>query len=138
MNNIGTEPLTWRVCLARTQPKRLAAVTACLVTAGVAGWLLLGPFTAIAAVIVLVISLAEFLAPVSFTITPEYVQARTLVGSQRMLWSEVCSCFYSGIALRVSSVNRSSPLFAFRGITVYFNKNSEQVLELVSSIRGQA
>lgn len=110
----------------------------CIIIAGVSGCILLGFVVGTAAAIVLICALGDFLFPIYYTITPEYAQIKSLVKRKKIAWGDVAGCAYSDSALLLSTVSYSSPLFAFRTITLHFGCNRDRILELVKVFRSAA
>jgi len=137
VNEITAVPfLTWTVCLAKLQPRRTIVVVLCVLIAGISGFLVVGPLSGLITVLVLLGALSEFLAPVRCTLTQEYAEIHTITNTKRIMWSEAVGCAYSDQALRVSTVTQTSPLFSFRGITMHYGQNREEVLDYVRRIRS--
>jgi hypothetical protein len=111
-------------------------VVLCIIVAGISGCLIVGPLSGLIAVLALLGALSEFLAPIKCTLTPEYAEIHTITNTKRIMWSEVAACAYSDQALRVSTVTQSSPLFSFRGITMHYGQNRDEVLDYVRKVRS--
>ena len=98
----------------------------------------MGLFAGLVAVLLLAASMGDYLAPIHFTITPEYVECRNITGKKRILWSAAINCKFSDDGMLISSVDSSSPLVAFRGVTLYFEANRDEVIDFVRNIRKKA
>jgi len=128
--------LQWTVHLAAKQPAK--AVAAVLVsTAVIAAAATLSPLFGAAAGWLMFASVAEFMLPVTYSITAEGVEARHLWTFARLNWSSVrrvCVC-HDGVKL--SPLSSPTRLEAFRGVFIRFGEgNRDAVLGAVEDLHG--
>lgn len=133
---INNNTIIWTVHLAKRHPLRTVTVVLSLVITAAAGVIWIGIIPGLICAVVLAAALSDFLAPVHCIITPEYAEIRQMTGTRRIPWSQVAFCASSQDALKVSTVSGDSRLSPFRSITLHYDSNRNEVLELVENIRG--
>ena len=129
--------LRWTVHLAPEHPLKLLCTLGVLASACVAAYWAIGPLGAVAVAVALVGSLADFLFPVTYEITPERAACRMLFKRGEIEWRNVRKCFLDAGGIKLSPLDRQSRLEAFRGVYLRFNGNREQVIDAVRAVRRQ-
>ena len=133
---INNNTLIWTVHLAKLYPLRSVLVILSIAITALAGIFFIGIIPGLIASFALIAALADFLAPVTYTITSEYAEVKQLTGTKRIPWTLVAFCASSQDALKVSTVSEDSKLSPFRSITFHYNSNRDEVVEIVEKIRG--
>ncbi len=128
--------LSWTVHLATQDPFKLACSLAVMAFVCAAAYWAVGPLGPVAAALVMLGSLADFLFPVRYEITPTRAACRMLFKRAEMRWENVRRCYLDQNGVKLSPLDRGSRLEAFRGIYIRFNGNREQVIAAVESLRA--
>jgi len=128
---------TWTVYLAREEPLKTALALFLIAAIAFAGWVLAGPFPAAAASLVTILSLCEFLFPVSYEVSQQGARVRSLLKTTNVTWSQVGACYLDDNGVKLSPFNRPSRLEAFRGLYLRFAGNEDEVVQAVRLMRGQ-
>jgi hypothetical protein len=116
-----SEPLCWRVHLARQHPEKLPAIVAIFVTAFAGVWFLFGnPIAAIVAVVLLLGATADFFLPVSYRLSSNGIAADSVTSHLRLEWPQVKRCLVSRDAVLLSPLSVASRLDNFRGIVLRY------------------
>ena len=129
--------LTWSVHLAREEPHKTVLALALVAAVGFIGFVVVGPFPAVAASLVVILSLCEFLFPISYEISEGGARARSLLRTAKLSWSDVNRCYLDDTGIKLSPFDRQSRLEAFRGLYLRFGGNKEQVIRTVRSLRSE-
>ena len=127
--------LSWTVHLAAQDPFKLACSLAATAFVCAAAYWAVGPLGPIAAVMVMLGSLADFLFPVRYEITSTGAACKMFLKSAEMRWENVRRCYLNRDGVKLSPLDRASGLEAFRGVHLRFNGNAERVIEAVRSMR---
>lgn len=113
--------LSWRVHLVRQEPRRLPALLAVLFVGVVCIWTIFGrPLPAMAAALLIIGAIGDFLFPVSYRITTRGVYADAPTSRMSLRWKEVRRCLPDPRGIVVSPLAVASRLDAFRGVTLRF------------------
>ena len=129
--------LRWNVHLALEHPAKLILSIILTVVACAAGYWAIGPFGAIAAAVVMLSSLADFLFPMTYEITPQSATCKMLFKCATVRWEDVRRCYVDSLGVKLSPLDRQSKLEAFRGVYLRFRDNQEQVIKVVKKLRIQ-
>lgn len=129
--------LTWSVHLAREHPAKLACSLLTAAGAAMAGYWVIGPLGSVAVALAMLGSLAEFVFPVVYRITPEGASSRTLIKVSEIRWENVRRCYVDAGGVKLSPLDRATRLEAFRGVYLRFGGNEENVIEAVRSMRAK-
>jgi len=127
--------LSWTVHLARTYPARAIVSVAFVCAAATVGCVVAGPYVAALAAAAMVASLADFLFPVRYVITRDKARCKMLVNRAEIRWADVKRCYLDDLGVKLSPLDRSSRLEAFRGVYLRFADNKDEVIETVKSLR---
>ncbi|MGC8864059.1 MAG: hypothetical protein ACP5R5_14980 [Armatimonadota bacterium] len=127
--------LRWTVHLAPEHPLKLVFSLGLIALACVAAQRVIGLLGACAVGAALGGSLADFLFPVTYEITPKGVVCRMLLKQAEITWPEVRRCYLDDYGIKLSPLERPSRLEAFRGVYLRFAGNKEQVIEAVRAMR---
>lgn len=132
--------LQWTVHLALRHPRKAAAAIALILAASLAaGYGLRSQLLGLLAGLLLVASISDFLLPMRFRLTDEGVEVRGLLHRRRMAWSQVRRVVPDALGVKLSPLPRPSRLDAYRGIYVWFEGNSEEVLAFIAHhVRAEA
>lgn len=129
--------LQWSVHLARKHPlKLLISITLGVLTAA-CGYYVIGLFGAIAATLIMLGSLADFLFPLRYKINSTGAECKMLFKCAQIRWEKVKRCYLDNQGVKLSPLARQTRLEAFRGVYLRFNDNEQQVIEAVKRLRGQ-
>ena len=127
--------LRWTVHLALEHPLKLLCSLGAVAFACAAAHWAIGPLGALAVAVALIGSLADFLFPVTYEITPDRAACRMLFKRAEIEWRNVRRCYLDQGGVKLSPLDRLSRLEAFRGVYLRFNGNREQVVEAVRAMR---
>lgn len=135
-NTSSSKPiLSWSVHLARRHPAK-AIVSLAFVTAATAvGCVLAGPYVSLFAAVALVASLSDFLFPVRYLITSESACCRMLLKTSEVKWANVKRCYLDDYGVKLSPLDRTSKMEAFRGVYLRFSDNQDEVIGTVKALR---
>lgn len=78
-------------------------------------------------------SLADYLLPLRFTLTPETIEVRGWLHRRRMAWSQVRRVRRDPDGVYLSPLPRHSRLDAYRGIYIWFEGNAEEVMRFIAN-----
>ncbi len=126
--------LRWSIHLARKYPVKLACIISLIALVSAAAYFAVGLALSVGAVLVLLGSLADFLFPVTYVLTTDGAACNMLFKSSRIRWERVKHCYVDAKGIKLSPLDRISKLEAFRGVYLRFNRNDEQVAEVVKSL----
>ena len=129
--------LTWSVHLAREHPAKLVCSLLVAAGAAMAGYWVIGPLGSVAVASAMLGSLAEFVFPVVYRITPEGASARTLIKVSEIRWENVRRCYVDAGGVKLSPLDRATRLEAFRGVYLRFGNNDDSVIKAVRSMRAK-
>ncbi len=129
--------LNWTVHLAREEPLKTGLALGLVAAIAYIGFVLVGPFPALAASVITVLSLCEFLFPVSYEVGPDGARVRTLLRNSKVSWGDVCTCYLDDTGIKLSPFDRQSRLEAFRGLYLRFGENREEVIQAVRMLRSE-
>lgn len=128
--------LSWTVHLARQHPCKLVCSLGLVALAACAGFWVIGLLGSLAVITVMTASLADFLFPVRFELTPDGAACKMLFKSAQINWSCVRRCYLDDSGVKLSPLAGVSRLEAFRGVYLRFNGNQQQVISAVKTLRG--
>ena len=123
---IKETPLTWKVHLLKRHTERLLPLVVIFGSAGACVWLMFHSLIpTLASLLLLVSATADFLFPVSNSLTSETVISQGFLRRSELLWSDVRRVmpFPGGVTL--SPLATPSRLDAFRGVTLRFAPTGE-------------
>lgn len=130
------EPLQWRVHLARQAPLRALVVGACILLAGSAALLLFHSLlSALFAAGLLLAATGEFLLPVTYRLSPQGAEARSLFTWRKIEWSDVKRVYSGRGEVKLSPLKHGGPREAFRGVILRCEGNQEAVRATVEGYR---
>lgn len=133
--------LTWTVHLLQRRRGRTTVLALCLGGTFLLGLLLFHNLAlALLPVVVLTLSLSEFLLPVRYTLTAQGAEARSLVSHLEMPWGDVRHAYLANDGVKLSPLRRKGSRWeSFRGIFVRFDDgNKDTVIETVKRLRHEA
>jgi len=127
--------LRWTIHLAPEHPLKLLCALGVIALVSVAAHRVIGPLGSMAVAAALVGSLADFLFPITYEIKPDRVTCRMLFKQAEIMWRDVRKCYLDAHGIKLSPLARPSRLEAFRGVYLRFDRNKEQVIEAVRTMR---
>ncbi len=127
--------LVWRTHRLREDPWRLAIVAPCIVVAGWAGASLFGWGGGVAAALVVVASVSEYLFPVKHILTSRKGSVRCLLNRAEILWSDVRRVWVTDDGVKLSPLENRSRREAYRGVFLRFGNRRQEVLDAVNTAR---
>jgi hypothetical protein len=83
------------------------------------------PLPGLAAVLLLVGSVKEFLFPIQYRITPKGVEARSIGSRMELAWKDVRRCLPETRQITLTPLSAASRLDVFRGVTLRFAPDGE-------------
>jgi hypothetical protein len=131
--------LEWRVYLARRHPAR--AILTVLVVLGAGAWALSvfrSPLPAVAAVILLLGAVGDFLFPVRYRLSPEVAEARSLTSWRKIAWKEVKRVYVGDGEIKLSPLAHPGRREEYRGVLLRCEADQEAVLAAVQEFRDAA
>jgi len=130
---VDTHELTFSLHLARRLPRTAAAAIALILAASLAaGYGLRSPLLGLIAGLLLIASISDFLFPLHYQLTEKGVAARGLLHRRYLAWALVRRVARDELGVKLSPLPRPSRLDAYRGIYVWFEGNSEQVMAYIA------
>lgn len=129
--------MNWTVHLARENPRKTALALGLVAAVAFIGFVVVGPFPALAASVITVLSLCEFLFPVSYEVGPNGARVRTLLRSTKVSWGDIHTCYLDDTGIKLSPFDRQSRLEAFRGLYLRFGGNRDEVIQAVRMLRSE-
>ncbi len=125
--------MEWSIHLARRQFRKAAdAIALILVASLAAAYAFASALLGMLACVLLVASISDFLFPMRFVLSEAGVEARGLLHRRRMAWSQVRRVVRDEFGVKLSPLARRSRLEAYRGIYVWFEGNSEEVMAFIA------
>lgn len=132
-HSIVTAPLTFSLHLARRNPWKAAAAVALILAASlIAGYSLRSSTLALLTLLLLVASISDFLFPIHFQLTDTGVTVRGLLHRRYLEWEKVRRVSRDKLGVKLSPLLYPSRLDAYRGIYVWFENNSEEVMDYIA------
>jgi hypothetical protein len=128
----GDETLEWVSHPARERPWATAVLVLIMVLAAAAAALTLqNMWWGIVGLLLLCLSMWSYLLPVRFRMDGEGVEKKSVFGTEKKSWSEVRSWVPDRYGVLLSPFPGPSRLAKFRGLSVQFSGNREEVLEFI-------
>jgi hypothetical protein len=120
---------------ARERPAATAAYVFIILLSGVVATLVMdnNPWWGIVGISVLFLSGWTYFLPVRFTMDGDGVRKKSLFGTEEKKWSQVKSFVPDRYGVLLSPFPQPTRLAKFRGLSVQFSNNREEVLEYVGS-----
>lgn len=132
-------PLQWRVHLARREPARALFVITLILVAGFAALLLFrSVLSALLTAGLLLAATGEFLLPVTYRLTPEGAEARSLFTWRKIAWSDVKRVYIGRGEVKLSPLAHGGPREAFRGVVLRCGEHRSAVHAAVEGYRHAA
>ncbi len=129
------DSLEWRVHLAASQPTRAAVVVGVIgLVAGLAARLWPGPLLPFGVALALLNTVAEFLLPIAYRLTPEGAEMRCFLTRRVIAWSSVRRAYLFADGVKLSPLERRSRRDAFRGVFLRFGADEVAVLGRLAAI----
>jgi hypothetical protein len=137
MNPPASEEIVarWHVHLASQHPRQAWSAVGIVVAAtGLALWATRSPLMTLVCGVVLFSAIADFLLPMTFTLTRSGATMRGWFKEQRIEWKDVRAFHEDARGVKLSPFAHPSRLEAYRGVYLWFNGNREQVMEWVKTL----
>jgi hypothetical protein len=118
--------LSWTVHLARRKSNTIPKLIIAMLAAGLLVTILFhSPVPGIAAILLLIGSVKEFLFPINFRITPKGVESRSIGTRMELAWKDVRRCLMEKHQITLTPLANASRLDVFRGVTLRFGLDGE-------------
>ncbi len=128
--------LAWTVHLVRQSPQKLAWIVPLFLVSFFCGLNLMGPLGGVVVVVAMVTTLADFLFPVYYQLTPERASCKRRFGVTEICWKNVKRYYLDDFGIKLSPLAKLTRLEAYRGVYLRFdNDNKEKIIETVKSLR---
>jgi len=132
-----TEILTWVSLPMRERPAATAALVALMLAASFAASLVMGNiWWGITGLALLFLSMWSYFLPVVFTMDSQGVKKKSLFAEEIRIWSQVRSIVADKYGVLLSPFKEPTRLANFRGLSVQFSGNREEVLEFIRARIG--
>ena len=120
------QDISWTVHLARRNTTAIPLLIIAMMAAGLLVTVLFhSPIPGIAAILLLVGSVKEFLFPVHYRITPKGVEARSMGSRLELAWRDMRRCMLEPNQITLTSLSVPGRLDVFRGVTLRFGSEGE-------------
>ncbi len=131
--NGSKDVLEWLSHPARERPKATAAYVAIIALAGFLAAVVMGnnAWWGLVGIAVLFLSGWTFFLPIHFRMDDEGVEKKSPFGKEVKPWKEVRSIVTDKYGVLLSPFPHSTRLAKFRGLSVQFSSNREEVLEFI-------
>ncbi|MEN8209902.1 MAG: hypothetical protein ABFR50_11700 [Candidatus Fermentibacteria bacterium] len=133
MNGTPDQVLQWLSHPARERPGAAAAYIFIILLSGILATMAMGnnPWWGLIGTGVLFLSGWTFFLPVKFRMDSEGVQKKSPFGNETKKWSQVKSIVTDKYGVLLSPFPQPTRLAKFRGLSVQFSGNREDVLEFI-------
>jgi hypothetical protein len=119
--------ISWTVHLARRNPNVIPTLTVTMLAAGLLITLLFhSPMPGIAAILLLIGSIKEFLFPIHFRITQNGVESRSVGSQMQLAWKDARRCILEPHQITITPLSKPGRLDVFRGVTLKFARDGEE------------
>lgn len=131
--DIGTSrSLQWTVRLSEGQGSKVFMVLFLALVAGSVGLYAMGnPVLALIGILMILGPSSEFLLPIRYSVSEKGASARWGVNVTSISWPEVKRILRGDHAIKLTPLEKPSRLEAFRGVTLRFANNRQEVEEAV-------
>jgi hypothetical protein len=134
---LDEEVLQWTSHPARERPWATVVLVFIMVLAAAAAALTLqNLWWGLVGLLLLCLSMWNYLLPVRFRMDGQGVEKKSVFGTEKKSWSEVRSWVPDRYGVLLSPFPGPSRLAKFRGLSVQFSGNREEVLEFVRDRSG--
>lgn len=125
--------MKWLSHPARERPGATVAYIAIILFAGVLATVVMGSnaWWGLVGIVVLFLSGWTYFLPVHFRMDEEKVEKKSPFGKEVKLWAEVRSIVADKYGVLLSPFPHPTRLAKFRGLSVQFSSNREEVLEFI-------
>ncbi len=128
----GAEVLEWTSHPARERPLATALLVLIILLAGMTAAVVMGnAWWGFLGVALLFLSLWTYFLPTRFRIDGEGVSKKSVFGTERKPWGEVRKVIPDRYGVLLSPFPQDTRLAKFRGLSVQFAGNGEEVLEAI-------
>ncbi len=133
MNGTTDHILEWLSHPAAERPGATVAYVFIIFLSGVMATLVMGnnPWWGMVGIAVLFLSGWTYFLPIRFRMDSEGVQKKSLFGNEKKKWSQVKSIVPDKYGVLLSPFPQPTRLAKFRGLSVQFSGNREEVLEFI-------
>lgn len=131
-------PLTWSLDLGRKYPdKRIVVGIIAIVAATIGYFVVGGPVGILLGGGVVIASLAELFFPLKYQLDETGASVRCGLNTTAIRWENVKRLITMPDGVRLSPLEKSTPLDAFRGVYVRFSSNESEVLATIAELAEQ-
>lgn len=125
--------MKWLSHPARERPAATVVYIAIILLAGVLATIIMesNPWWGLVGIVVLFLSGWTYFLPVHFRMDEEKVEKKSPFGKEVKLWKEVRSIVADKHGVLLSPFPHPTRLAKFRGLSVQFSSNREEVLEFI-------
>ncbi len=128
-------PLVWRVDLGRKYPdKRVIVGLAAILAAGAGYFFIRGPLGILVGGGVMIASLGELFFPLKYRLDESGASVRCGFSTTAIRWENVKRLITMPDGVKLSPLEKSSRLDAFRGVYVRFSGNEAEVLATIAKL----
>ena len=133
MNGTADQVLGWVSHPAKERPGATVAYVLIILFSGVLATLIMGnnPWWGMVGIALLFLSGWTYFLPIKFLMDSEGVQKKSVFGNEKKKWSQVKSIVPDKYGVLLSPFPQPTRLAKFRGLSVQFSGNREEVLEFI-------
>ena len=129
---MGTETLEWISFPMKERPKATVALVAIMLTSSFAASVMMGNiWWGVIGLALLFLSMWNYFLPVEFIMDSTGVRKKSPFGTEVRKWKEVRSIVPDANGVLLSPFKEPTRLAKFRGLSVQFSGNREEVLEFI-------
>ncbi len=141
---MSDDELTWSVHLSRRSPRKTLGALLLVAAGTLAAWLgFQNTLAGILTLLLLTISISDYLWPVHYRLSPAGVEAKGLLLRRRMQWRDVRQVRRDPTGVKLSPLPQPSRLEAYRGIYLWFGDRDaesggspEEVMAAIARFRS--
>lgn len=127
--------MAWTVYVGAQMPRQRLVVAAITIVVAFAGYLFLGGILgAIVGIVVMVASTAELFMPINYRLDGTDARAHCGFNVTAIRWENVKRLIDTPEGVRLSPLEKSSRLDAFRGVYLRFSGNRDEVLGKIAEL----
>lgn len=133
-----TEPLEWTFSLGEIMPeKRRVVLGMALLAFGVGTFLLHNIILGVIGAVMLILGVAELFFPMKFRLDPAGATRKCGLSVTTIPWNSVLRVIEIADGVVLSPLAKPSRMSAFRGVSLRYSGNEEQVLAKIRKLWGQ-
>lgn len=128
-----TEFFFWKVHLLRHSGWRSFIIFPAFLLAGLLGLYLGGILLLFLAILFLILSLRDFLFPITYKLTPEEIRERGFLLDRSAKWKEIRNVEKEGKIVRITIEDAPGSV---RYFNIYLDENEEEIWKRIESLRS--